>query len=74
VTELPQTSEPIPNVADEAAYEEWDARMEKAATTATSLDATQASGNIFQTQSIAIPNVLFLRELVHVVVPGVKKL
>ncbi|GJR32394.1 ribonuclease H-like domain-containing protein [Tanacetum coccineum] len=41
VTELPQTSEPIPNVADEAVYEEWDDRVERAATTAASLDAGQ---------------------------------
>nr|GFA69366.1 hypothetical protein [Tanacetum cinerariifolium] len=40
VTELPQTSKPIPNVADDAIYEEWDDRVEKAA----SLDAAHASG------------------------------
>ncbi|GJT72967.1 hypothetical protein Tco_1032253 [Tanacetum coccineum] len=57
VTELPQTSEPIPNVADEAVYEEWDDRVERATTTAASLDAAQASGNITKTQSTAIPNV-----------------
>nr|GFB30723.1 hypothetical protein [Tanacetum cinerariifolium] len=44
VTELPQTSEPIPNVADEVVYEEWDDRVEKAATTIASLDVEQASG------------------------------
>ncbi|GJX44919.1 hypothetical protein Tco_0261595, partial [Tanacetum coccineum] len=44
VTELPQTSEPIPNVADKDVYEEWDARVERATTTAASLDAEQASG------------------------------
>ncbi|GKD77364.1 hypothetical protein Tco_1339985, partial [Tanacetum coccineum] len=44
VTELPQTSEPIPNVADEAVYEEWDDRVERDTTTAASLDAEQASG------------------------------
>ncbi|GJY45059.1 hypothetical protein Tco_0433272 [Tanacetum coccineum] len=57
VTELPQTSEPIPNVPDEAVYEEWDDRVERATTTAASLDAEQASGNINRTQSTAIPNV-----------------
>ncbi|GJZ11217.1 hypothetical protein Tco_0545976 [Tanacetum coccineum] len=57
VTELPQTSEPIPNVPDEAVYEEWDDRVERATTTAASLDAEQASGNINRTQSMAIPNV-----------------
>ncbi|GJZ62490.1 hypothetical protein Tco_0618627 [Tanacetum coccineum] len=44
VTELPQTSEPIPNVADEAVYEEWDDKVERGATTAASLDTEQASG------------------------------
>nr|GEX23714.1 hypothetical protein [Tanacetum cinerariifolium] len=44
VTELPQTSEPIPNVADEAVYEELDDSVEKAAPTAASLDAEQDSG------------------------------
>ncbi|GJR54970.1 hypothetical protein Tco_1405491 [Tanacetum coccineum] len=44
VTELPQTSEPIPNVPDEAVYEEWDDRVERATTTAASLDAAHASG------------------------------
>ncbi|GJU34678.1 putative ribonuclease H-like domain-containing protein [Tanacetum coccineum] len=58
VTELPQTSEPIPNVPDEAVYEEWDDRVERATTTAASLDAAHASGNITKTQSMAIPNVL----------------
>ncbi|GKB62011.1 hypothetical protein Tco_0918197 [Tanacetum coccineum] len=57
VTEFPQTSEPIPNVPDEAVYEEWDNRVERAATTAASLDAAQASGNITKTQSTTIPNV-----------------
>ncbi|GKG04818.1 hypothetical protein Tco_0315205, partial [Tanacetum coccineum] len=57
VTELPQTSEPIPNVPDKAVYEEWDDRVERAITTAASLDAEQASGNINRTQSMAIPNV-----------------
>ncbi|GKC43003.1 hypothetical protein Tco_1060725 [Tanacetum coccineum] len=57
VTKLPQISEPIPNVADEAIYEEWDNRMERAITTAASLDAEQASGNINRTQSTTIPNV-----------------
>ncbi|GJW96006.1 hypothetical protein Tco_0947083 [Tanacetum coccineum] len=39
VTELPQTSKPIPHVADEVVYAEWDDRVERAVTTATSLDA-----------------------------------
>ncbi|GKA60634.1 hypothetical protein Tco_0760041 [Tanacetum coccineum] len=44
VTELPQTSEPIPNVPDEAVYEEWHDRVERVITIAASLDAEQASG------------------------------
>ncbi|GJU05214.1 hypothetical protein Tco_1121644 [Tanacetum coccineum] len=66
VTELPQTSEPIPNVPDEAVYEEWDDRVERATTTAASLDAAQASGgsprcqeamggSIAQTRSERVP-------------------
>ncbi|GJW92691.1 hypothetical protein Tco_0170244 [Tanacetum coccineum] len=38
------TSEPIPNVPYEAVYEEWDDRVERATTTAASVDAAQASG------------------------------
>ncbi|GKE07656.1 hypothetical protein Tco_1399674 [Tanacetum coccineum] len=57
VTELPQTSEPIPNVANEAVYEEWDDIVERATTTVSSLDAEQASGNINKTQSMVMPNV-----------------
>nr|GEY48319.1 hypothetical protein [Tanacetum cinerariifolium] len=43
----------------EAVYEEWDDNMERATTTAASLDATQDSGNILKTQSTAMPNVPF---------------
>ncbi|GJW93635.1 hypothetical protein Tco_0173307 [Tanacetum coccineum] len=57
VAELPQTSEPIPNIPDETVYEEWDDRVERATTTAASLDAEQASGNINRTQSTTMPNV-----------------
>ncbi|GJS66507.1 putative ribonuclease H-like domain-containing protein [Tanacetum coccineum] len=57
VTELPQTSEPIPNVPDEVVYEEWDDIVERAPNTTASLNAEQASGNINRTQSTAIPNV-----------------
>ncbi|GJY94199.1 putative ribonuclease H-like domain-containing protein [Tanacetum coccineum] len=57
VTELPETSEPISNVPNEAIYEEWDDRVERATTTAASLDAAQASGSITKTQPTAIPNV-----------------
>nr|GEW79137.1 hypothetical protein [Tanacetum cinerariifolium] len=57
VTELPQTSERIPNVADEAIYKEWNDIVERDATTAASLDAKQASDNIITTQSMVMPNV-----------------
>ncbi|GKB22575.1 hypothetical protein Tco_0861976, partial [Tanacetum coccineum] len=50
-TQLPQTSVPIPNVADEAVFKERDDRVVRATTTAASLDAAQASGNITKTQS-----------------------
>ncbi|GKC54634.1 hypothetical protein Tco_1077379, partial [Tanacetum coccineum] len=56
-TQLPQTSVPIPNVANEDVFKEWDDRMVRGTTTAASLDATQASGNITKTQSTVIPNV-----------------
>ncbi|GJT81778.1 hypothetical protein Tco_1056120 [Tanacetum coccineum] len=56
-TQLPQTSVPIPNVAYEAVFKEWDDRVVRATTTAASLDAKQASGNINRTQSMEIPNV-----------------
>ncbi|GJX17477.1 hypothetical protein Tco_0218309 [Tanacetum coccineum] len=66
VTELPQTSEPIPNIPDEAIYEEWDDRVERDTTTTASLDAEQASGgspkcqksiggSIAQTRSERVP-------------------
>nr|GEZ73991.1 hypothetical protein [Tanacetum cinerariifolium] len=56
-TELPQTSVPISNVPNKAVYKEWDDSVEKATTTAASLDATQDSGNILKTQSMAMPDV-----------------
>ncbi|GKE79678.1 hypothetical protein Tco_1545798, partial [Tanacetum coccineum] len=55
-TQLPQTSVPIPNVPDEAVFKEWDDRVVRATTTAASLDAAQASGNITKTQSMAMSN------------------
>ncbi|GJZ02679.1 hypothetical protein Tco_0520640 [Tanacetum coccineum] len=48
------TSVPIPNVADEVVFKEWDNRVVRATTTAASLDAPQASGNISKTQSMAM--------------------
>ncbi|GJW45418.1 hypothetical protein Tco_0074217 [Tanacetum coccineum] len=53
---LPHTSVPIPNVADEAVFEERDDKVVRATTTAASLDAVQASGNITKTQSTAMSN------------------
>ncbi|GJU81130.1 hypothetical protein Tco_1283495 [Tanacetum coccineum] len=53
------TSVHIPNVADEAVYEEWDDKVERDDTTTASLDAEQASDNITRTQSTTIPNVPF---------------
>ncbi|GJW19170.1 hypothetical protein Tco_0026606 [Tanacetum coccineum] len=64
---ITETSEPIPNVPDEAVYEEWDDRVERATTTAASLDAEQASDNINRTQSSAMPMCPFHRELVECV-------
>ncbi|GKA52124.1 hypothetical protein Tco_0745320 [Tanacetum coccineum] len=55
-TEVPQPSGPTDNVADEAIYEEMDDSLERAATTATSLDAEQDRGNINKTQSKATLN------------------
>ncbi|GJT14113.1 hypothetical protein Tco_0861155 [Tanacetum coccineum] len=43
-TQLPQTSVPIPNVADEDVFKEWDDRVVRATTTSASLDAAHASG------------------------------
>ncbi|GKE50358.1 hypothetical protein Tco_1481616 [Tanacetum coccineum] len=43
-TEIPQPCVPITNVADEAIYEEKDDSLERAATTATGLDAKQDRG------------------------------
>ncbi|GKD57127.1 hypothetical protein Tco_1290514 [Tanacetum coccineum] len=55
-TEIPQSSGPTDNVADKAVNEEMDDSLERAATTATSLDAEQDRGNINKTQSKATPN------------------
>nr|GFC68150.1 hypothetical protein [Tanacetum cinerariifolium] len=50
------TSVPTEHVADEAVNEEMDESLERATTTATSLDAEQDMGNISKTQSKATPN------------------
>ncbi|GJR39759.1 hypothetical protein Tco_1215443 [Tanacetum coccineum] len=57
VTEVPQPSEPS-HVADEAINEEMDDSLVRAATTASSLEVEQDSGNIDKTQSKATPNEL----------------
>ncbi|GKE29083.1 hypothetical protein Tco_1444467 [Tanacetum coccineum] len=55
-TEVPQPSGPTINVVDEAVFEELDDSLERAATTATSLDAEKDKGNIDKTQSKATLN------------------
>nr|GEU63310.1 hypothetical protein [Tanacetum cinerariifolium] len=56
VTEVPRPSDPIEHVAYEAINEEMDDSLERAATTANSLDVEQDIGNIFKTQSKTTPN------------------
>ncbi|GKA93553.1 hypothetical protein Tco_0815539 [Tanacetum coccineum] len=55
-TEISQSSGPISLVADETVTKEREDRMERAATTASSLEAEQDSGNINRTQSMATLN------------------
>ncbi|GJV71799.1 hypothetical protein Tco_1491794 [Tanacetum coccineum] len=55
-TEVPQPSGPIANVVYEAVNEEMDDNLERAATTATSLNVEQDRGNINKTQSKETPN------------------
>ncbi|GKE68514.1 hypothetical protein Tco_1526586 [Tanacetum coccineum] len=58
-TEISQSSGPINLVAYKTVYKEWEDRMERAATTASSLDAEQDSGNINRTQSMPTLNESF---------------
>ncbi|GJV29885.1 putative ribonuclease H-like domain-containing protein [Tanacetum coccineum] len=58
-TEISQSSGPIHLDADETVYKEWEDIMERAATTASSLEAKQDSGNINRTQSMATLNESF---------------
>ncbi|GJW53157.1 hypothetical protein Tco_0097242 [Tanacetum coccineum] len=58
-TEISQSSGPIHLVADETVYKEWEDRMKRAATTASSLDEKQDSSNINRTQSMATLNESF---------------
>ncbi|GJZ20224.1 putative ribonuclease H-like domain-containing protein [Tanacetum coccineum] len=55
-TKIPQSSGPLEKVGDEAVHKELGDRMERAATTASSLEAEQDSGNINRTQSMEILN------------------
>ncbi|GJS02389.1 hypothetical protein Tco_0318897 [Tanacetum coccineum] len=55
-TQVPQSSDPIKNVTDEAVHKELGDSLVRAATTASSLEAEQDSGNINKTQSKATPN------------------
>ncbi|GJX27155.1 hypothetical protein Tco_0233451 [Tanacetum coccineum] len=58
-TTISQSSGPIHLVADETVYKEWEDIMERAATTASSLEAEQDSGNINRAQSMATLNESF---------------
>ncbi|GKB87835.1 putative ribonuclease H-like domain-containing protein [Tanacetum coccineum] len=55
-TKIPQSGGPPVKVGDEAVHKELGDRMERAATTASSLEAEQDSGNINRTQSMATLN------------------
>ncbi|GJY43168.1 hypothetical protein Tco_0431381 [Tanacetum coccineum] len=55
-TKVPQPSGPTNNVVDEAVNEEMDDSLVRAATTASSLEAEQDSGNIDKTRSKATLN------------------
>nr|GEV59820.1 hypothetical protein [Tanacetum cinerariifolium] len=55
VAQVPQPSDPIEHVADEAIHKELGDSLVRAATTASSLGAEQDSGNIAKTQSKETP-------------------
>ncbi|GKC38079.1 hypothetical protein Tco_1050463 [Tanacetum coccineum] len=55
-TQIPQSSDPSDNVADEVVHKELGDSLVRAATTASSLEAEQDSGNITKTRSKATPN------------------
>ncbi|GJZ15877.1 hypothetical protein Tco_0551554 [Tanacetum coccineum] len=55
-TKIPQSSGPSKKVDNEAVHKELGNRKERAATTASSLEAEQDSGNINRTQSMATLN------------------
>ncbi|GJZ47235.1 hypothetical protein Tco_0601067 [Tanacetum coccineum] len=66
------SSGPTTLVADETVHEERRNIMERAATTASSLEVEQGNGNIIRHNPWHHSSALFLRELVQVVVPGAK--
>ncbi|GKF42061.1 hypothetical protein Tco_0125403, partial [Tanacetum coccineum] len=55
-THVPQPSNPSENVTDEVVHKELGNSLVRAATTASSLEAEQDSGNITKTRSKATPN------------------
>ncbi|GJW96329.1 putative ribonuclease H-like domain-containing protein [Tanacetum coccineum] len=55
-TQIPQSSGPTDNIADEAVNEEMDDSLVRAATTSSSLEAEQDSGNVTKTRTKATPN------------------
>ncbi|GJV72615.1 hypothetical protein Tco_1492610 [Tanacetum coccineum] len=55
-TKIPQSGGPLKKVGDEVFHKELGDRMERAATTASSLETEQDSDNINRTQSIATLN------------------
>nr|GEV36914.1 ribonuclease H-like domain-containing protein [Tanacetum cinerariifolium] len=56
VTQVPQPGNPMEHVADKAVHKELGDSLVRAATTASSLEAEQDSGNINKTQSKTTPN------------------
>nr|GEV70605.1 ribonuclease H-like domain-containing protein [Tanacetum cinerariifolium] len=56
VTQVPQPSDPKEHVADKVVHKELGDSLVRAATTASSLEVEQDSGNINRTQSKATPN------------------
>ncbi|GJZ55960.1 putative ribonuclease H-like domain-containing protein, partial [Tanacetum coccineum] len=55
-TQIPQSSDPADNVADEVVHKKLSDSLVRAATTASSLEAEKDSGNITKTQFKATPN------------------
>ncbi|GJR91323.1 reverse transcriptase domain-containing protein [Tanacetum coccineum] len=58
-TEISQSSGPIPLVTNKIIIKEWEDKMERAATNASSLEAEQDNSNINRTQSMATLNESF---------------